>query len=157
MILYKDDSFLVFAMIICLFFSVVFTIGIVFFVKKALESLRESIPVSIIFWCLTALCLAVMLFVSSIGLSSGITYIRVLRRDFTTIEGQVTLLSSEEAYHRDDLLGYYVVLSVDGEEFVPDIFFEEDIIEIFKSDRKLRIYYIESKGEIIVYEIRACD
>lgn len=98
-----------------------------------------------------------MLFAVSIGLSNGITYVQVKNRDFITIEGQVTLLNAEKEYHRDSFLGYSVILSVDGEEFVPDTIFPEDITEIFKSDRKLQIYYIESNGEIIVYEIRACD
>ena len=63
------------------------------------------------------------------------------------LEGDFELVSCEEHDYRGTLIGYDVVLELDGTRIEPSNVFSEEVVEHFKNDESLIIQYGEIKND----------
>lgn len=70
-----------------------------------------------------------------------------------TLEGTVTLISSEEAEYRDEFLGYSIVFEINGEKYEPANSFPEEVVDAFSESKECSIIYGYLGGELTVWSI----
>ena len=70
-----------------------------------------------------------------------------------TLEGTVSLISSEESDHRDVFLGYSIVFEINGEKYEPANSFPKEVIDDFSKGSEFSIIYGYLGGELTVWSI----
>ena len=65
----------------------------------------------------------------------------------SVLEGDVTIVSVEEEYHRGSFSGYNVVIEIEGQIISPANTFSEEVVDAFESNQILIIQYGEIKND----------
>ena len=122
-----------------------------FFVEqvKAYHQSDEKFPHSLMAF-LIALCFVPIIGTVLFGnmfIKSVFYDINMDRGNACYLEGDIELISYEEAYYRGSFMGYNVVITFDGKKLAPSNTFSPEIIDYLKSDEKLIIQYGEIKND----------
>lgn len=101
---------------------------------------------------------AVIIIFSSIQTVNCITFEKQMTNgNGITLEGTVTLISSEEAEHRDEFLGYSIVFELNGEKYEPVNSFPMEVVDAFSKGSECSIIYGYLGGELTVWSINHVD